>query len=832
MWGTSLLCPLLSEASSSSLPSPISSRELTLYNNDAVISLQDAISLFCYLLLEEFQAIEEAHQLRLEISIDFGQGRGYMASLGTNNESGGGGMWDLERKLDQPMEEEAERLNNVYTEKKFSILLILRLAYQSLGVVFGDLGTSPLYVFYNVFPDGVEDDEEVVGALSLIIYTLTLIPLIKYILVVLRANDNGQGGTLALYSLLCRHANVKTIPNLHRTDEALTTYSRRTFEDHSLAAKIKKYLEANAYKKNVLLVLALIGTCMTIGDGILTPAISVLSAAGGIKVDHPRMSSDVVVVVASVILVGLFCLQRYGADRVGWLFAPIVLVWFILIGAIGLFNLLKYDTSVLRAFSPVFIVRYFRKGRHSWASLGGILLCVTGTEAMFADLSNFPVLAVQIAFIGVVFPCLLLAYAGQAAYIVENNGHAADAFYRSIPGGVYWPMFIVATAAAVVASQAAISATFSIVKQALALGCFPRVKVVHTSKNFMGQIYIPDINWVLMILCIAVTVGFKNQTQIGNAYGTAVMIVMLVTTLMMIPIMLLVWQSHWILVSLFTFLSLLIELTYLSAVLLKIDQGGWVPLAVAAAFLAVMAIWHYGAVQRYDYELHSRVSMGWIVRLGPSLGLVRVPGIGFVYTELASGVPHIFSHLITNLPAIHSVVVFVCVKYLPLHTVPAGERFLVKRIGPKSFSMFRCIARYGYGDLHRRDDDFESMLFDSLSLFVRLEAMMEACSEASEYSSVCRTNVAELEESIAVVEEVEEEEEEEDELEYLKKCRDSGVVHIMGNTVIRTRKGSGLVKKVAIDYLYAFLRKVCRENSVIFQVPHESLLNVGQVFYV
>ncbi|KAL1562526.1 peroxysomal 3-ketoacyl-CoA thiolase A (THIL) [Salvia divinorum] len=767
------------------------------------------------------------------------------------NETTRGSMWVLDRKLDQPMDEEAGRIKNMYREKKFSALLLLRLAFQSLGVVYGDLGTSPLYVFYNTFPHGIEDPEDIVGALSLIIYSLTLIPLLKYVFIVCKANDNGQGGTLALYSLLCRHAKVKTIPNQHRTDEELTTYSRSTFHEHSLAAKTKRWLEAHTFRRKALLILVLVGNCMVIGDGILTPAISVLSASGGIKVDHPKMSSDVVVLVSVVILVCLFSVQHYGTDKVGWLFAPIVLLWFVMIGGIGIFNIYKYDSTVLRAFSPVYIYRYLRSGRgEGWTSLGGIMLSITGTEALFADLAHFPLSAIQIAFTTVVFPCLLLAYSGQAAYLMENKEHVIDAFYRSIPERVYWPMFIIATLAAIVASQASISATFSIIKQALALGCFPRVNVVHTSKKFLGQIYVPDMNWILMLLCIAVTAGFRNQSQIGNAYGTAVVIVMLVTTLLMILIMLLVWHCHWILVLLFTFLSLVVECTYFSAVLLKVNQGGWVPLVIASAFLVIMCVWHYGTVKRYEFEMHSKVSMAWILGLGPSLGLVRVPGIGLVYTELASGVPHIFSHFITNLPAIHSVVVFVCVKYLPVYTVPEEERFLVRRIGPKNFHIFRCVARYGYKDLHKKDEDFEKQLFDNLFMFVRLESMMEGCSGSDDYSlygQQMRASTSDCELTFSSVESIVPArsqthisntisssiaDTEEDELEFLSKCRDAGVVHIMGNTVVRARRESRIYKKIAIDYIYAFLRKICRENSVIFNVPHESLLSVGQIFFV
>ncbi|GAB2234294.1 hypothetical protein Droror1_Dr00003541 [Drosera rotundifolia] len=694
----------------------------------------------------------------------------------TNNR---GSMWDLEQKLDQPMDEEAGKIRNMQAEKKLSALLLLRFAFQSLGVVYGDLGTSPLYVFYNTFTRGIDDREDVIGALSLIIYSLTLIPLLKYVFIVCRANDNGQGGTFALYSLLCRHAKVNTIPNQHRTDETLTTYSRNTFPEKSFAAATKRWLEKRAFRKNALLLIVLVGTCMAIGDGILTPAISVLSASGGIKVENPKMSTEVVVIVAAVILVGLFSMQHYGTDKVGWLFAPIVMLWFLLIGGIGVYNICKYGATVLQAFSPVYIYSYLRRGgKDRWASLGGVMLSITGTEALFADLGHFPVVAIQIAFTIVVFPCLLLAYCGQAAYLYNNTGHVVDAFYRSIP-------------------------------------------------------------------------------------GTAVVIVMLATTFVMILIMLLVWRCHWIVVLIFTGLSLLVELTYFSAVLFKIDQGGWVPLVIAAAFLLVMYVWHYGTVKRYEFEMHSKVSMAWILGLGPSLGLVRVPGIGLVYTELASGVPHIFSHFITNLPAIHSVVIFVCVKYLPVYTVPEDERFLVKRIGPKNFHMFRCVARYGYKDLHKKDDGFENKLFDNLFLFVRLESMMDGYSDSEEYSqcgqqttksrdiilnssgSGAQSDVDLTMTSVDTIMPVKSPQANltarssgqgsshtVDELDFLSRCRDAGVAHILGNTMVRASRDSKFYKKIAVDHIYAFLRKICRENSVIFNVPHETLLNVGQVFYV
>ncbi|KAH9304668.1 hypothetical protein KI387_009072, partial [Taxus chinensis] len=483
------------------------------------------------------------------------------------------------------------------------------------------------------------------------------------------------------------------------------------------------------------------------------------------------------------------------------------------------------------------------------------------TEALFADLGHFSTLAVQIAFTLVVFPCLLLQYMGQAAYLMHHQDDVKEAFYRSIPEPVYWPVFIIATVAAIVASQATISATFTIIKQSVALGCFPRVKVVHTSKDFSGQIYIPEINWILMVLCIIVTAGFNNTTQIGNAYGTAVVAVMLVTTLLMALIMLIVWNSNWLLVFIFTGFFLFVELLYFSSVLFKVDQGGWAPLVTAGVFLIIMYVWHYGTVKRYEFEMESKVSMAWILGLGPSLGLVRVPGVGLVYTELANGVPHIFSHFVTHLPAIHSVVVFVCVKYLPVNTVPKEERFLVRRIGPKEFHMFRCVARYGYKDLHKKDDNFEKMLLDTLSQFIRNESLMDSFSDSEDYTlpgqhpqqsqnapplviengnSICLGMVSADSSNDSIMSARSSPQQRlghhvrftapqpptyKDELQFLNECRDAGVVHILGNTVVRARRESGIIKKVAVDYIYAFLRRICRENSVILNIPHESLLN-------
>lgn len=786
-----------------------------------------------------------------------------------------GRMWKLNQQIDRPLDVEAAQVReSVSMIKALPALVVLRLAFQSLGIVYGDLGTSPLYVFHSTFPKGISGNESLMGVLSCIIYSLTLLPLIKYTFIVMRANDNGEGGTFALYSSICRHARVNTIANQHPTDRKLTTYSQQISNEDSLAGKAKKWLEAKDYWQNLLVILVLFGTSMVIGDGILTPAISVLSSVGGIKVIQPDISNDVVVAVACVILVGLFTLQRFGTDKVGWIFAPVVLIWFLSIGIIGVYNIIKHEPAVFRAFSPYYIVHYFvNNKKDAWVSLGGIVLSITGTEALYADLSHFSASSIQIAFTLLVFPCLLAAYMGQAAYLTKFPEHVNQAFYKSIPNSVYWPMFVVATVSAIIASQATISATFSIVKQALALGCFPRVKVVHTSKSMSGQIYIPEINWILMILCIVITAGFRKTVQIGNAYGIAVVVVMLVTTILMTLIMLLVWRSNIVWVVLFACVFLVVELVYLSSVLFKVDQGGWAPLVIGVVFFIVMYVWHYGTLKRYQFEMQSKVSMGWILGLGPSLGLVRVPGIGFVYTELAHGVPPIFSHFVTHLPALHSVVIFVCIKYLPVNTVPNGERFLIRHIGPRNFSMYRCVVRYGYKDLHKKDDQFEQNLINHLAQYIRenpdsgresesheidiLEASKSGIHDSSgllvgTFSQTMLSNeqidhhqyTQTFSDSIVSAESDDQplghrvrfarqmESEVEDELQVLTKARDDGVVHILGDVVVRADRESNFLKKVAVDYIYAFLRRICRENSATLHIPHESLFNIGQVYYV
>lgn len=759
----------------------------------------------------------------------------------------------------------------------------LLLAYQSVGVVYGDLSTSPLYVYTSTFKGKLQNhqnEEAIFGAFSLIFWTLTLIPLLKYVFIVLSADDNGEGGTFALYSLLCRHAKFSLLPNQQAADEELSTYRYGNQAPVPATSPLKRFLDKHRKLRTALLVLVLFGASMVIGDGVLTPAISVLSAVSGLQVNDKRLNDGLLLLIACVILIGLFALQHCGTQKVAFMFAPVVFIWLFSIFGIGLYNTIHWNPKIVGALSPVYIINFFKAtGKDGWIALGGILLCITGTEAMFADIGHFTSFSIRLVFTCVIYPCLVVQYMGQAAYLTKNISNIDHSFYDSIPGPVYWPVFVIATLAAVVGSQAVITATFSIVKQCHALGCFPRVKVVHTSKHVYGQIYIPEINWILMILTLAITIGFRDTTLIGNAYGLACMTVMLITTCLMALVITFVWQR-----GLFTIPFLLIfgsiESFYLSAAFIKVPQGGWVPIMLSLVFMLVMYVWHYGTCKKYYFDLHNKVSLKWILGLGPSLGIVRVPGIGLVYSELATGVPAIFSHFVTNLPAFHKVLVFVCVKSVPVPYVSPEERFLIGRICPRPYRMYRCIVRYGYKDIPRDDGDFENLLIKSIAEFIQMEAVEPqfSGSESSSYDgrmAVISTRAAQSSSSLLVSEHddpdvgdtmrssrsltlqslrsVYEDESVQirrrrvrfqlpqspamdaavrDELLDLIEAKEAGVAYIMGHSYVKARRSSSFLKKLAIDIGYSFLRKNCRGPAVALNIPHISLIEVGMIYYV
>ncbi|KAJ4793170.1 Potassium transporter [Rhynchospora pubera] len=758
-----------------------------------------------------------------------------------------------------------ECANFAKDRKKDSWRTTLLLAYQSLGVVYGDLSISPLYVYKSTFAEDIthsETNEEVYGVLSFVFWTLTLIPLFKYVFIVLRADDNGEGGTFALYSSICRHTNVCLLPNRQVADEELSTYKLEYPKETERSSRIKTWLEKHKNLHTALLVVVMLGTCMVIGDGVLTPAISVFSAVSGLELSMSRNHHEYAVIpITCFILVCLFALQHYGTHRVGFLFAPVILAWLICISALGIYNILHWNPRIYQAMSPYHMFRFLKKTKKSgWMSLGGILLCMTGSEAMFADLGHFSYTAIQIAFTSIVYPALILAYMGQAAYLSRHHKiHSSYqiGFYVSVPESVRWPVLLVAILASVVGSQAIITGTFSIINQSQSLSCFPRVKVVHTSNKIHGQIYIPEINWLLMILCIAVTVGFRNTKHISNASGLAVITVMLVTTCLTSLVIILCWHKPPILALCFLLFFGSIEALYFSASLIKFLDGAWLPILLALILVTVMFTWHYATIKKYEYDIQNKVTLDWLLALGDKLGIVRVPGIGLVYTDIISGVPANFSRFVTNLPAFHKILVFVCVKWVPVPYVPPPERFLVGRVGPPNHRSYRCIVRYGYRDVHQDVDSFESELFDSLSDFIRLEGSNKSSqqeqpeddSNLTVIGSFKRPSIVEIESDEDSIKPVQQEVKKKkvrffieknnsyemdklvrDELEELYEAKESGMAFILGHSHVQTKPGSSVFKRLAIDCGYNFLRRNCRGPDVALKVPPASLLEVGMVY--
>ncbi|XP_020586329.1 probable potassium transporter 13 [Phalaenopsis equestris] len=708
------------------------------------------------------------------------------------------------------------------------------LAYQSLGVVYGDLSISPIFVYNNIFSGRrrlSEDDTEILGVLSMVFWTLTLIALLKYIVIVLGADDNGEGGVFALYSRLCRSSKLGLINTSIAACNHLPVFEfQKSPEENKTSLVIKGFFEKHQRSRVVLFFIVLLGTGMLIADGALTPSMSVLSAISGLRVKVPELHENYTVVISCFILAGLFTLQQYGTHRVGFLFAPVLITWMGCLGMMGMYNIFKWNPAIVRALSPYYIYKFLRVvEKDQWSSLGGIALCITGAEAMFADLGHFSKLSLRIAFSTLVFPCLVIAYMGEAAFLSKHEEDPKMSFYKSIPENIFWPVYVIATIATIAASQPTISATFSIINQCRALNCFPRVKIIHTSNHVLGQIYIPEINWLLMILCMSVTIGFRDTMTIGNAYELSVITVMLVTTCLMFLIITTVWNQNILLAILFTVSFGSVELFYLSACLAKLKHGGWLPLVLSLIILLVMSIWHYGSSMKLSYELQNKVHLDSILNFNTNLGLLRVPGICFVFSTIPDVIPPMFFHFITNFSAVHRIIIFVSMKTVALPRVPLEERFLVSRIGPKEFGFFGCIVTYGYKDSRVESGQFEENLLNKLSEFLLHEG-----GEVVDWSSDLFVNdVSSSDESDKnLMMERREKAPLRDEVMQLMEQREAGVAYMIGHTEVLAHSSSSVLKKNVINLVYGFMRRNCRQVAVALGIPRPSLMQVGIVYRV
>ena len=536
------------------------------------------------------------------------------------------------------------------------------LTLTALGVVYGDIGTSPLYALKECFsgPHGVEPTTaNVIGVLSLIVWSLISVVSVKYIGFILRADNRGEGGILALLALL-----------LQKSSGILD----------------------NERKKKRVIWLALFGAALLYGDGIITPAISVLGAVEGLTVIAPGMQ-QVVVPVTIVLLIGLFAAQRFGTDRVGKLFGPIMLVWFISIALLGIPHILRHP-EVLQSVLPWHgIIFAFEHGWHAFVLLGAVVLSVTGAEALYADMGHFGKRPIRLAWLSFVFPCLLLNYFGQGALLMTDASARANPFYSLAPDILQYPLLLIATMAAIIASQALISGAFSLTQQSVQLGYTPRVTIVHTSEQQSGQIYIPEVNMLLALGTILVVLGFRTSSAVGAAYGIAVTGTMAITTLLFHEICITRWNWPPWRATLLSGFFLVIDLAFFGANALKVFQGGWVPLVVALGLFILMTTWKRGREALGQLLRRSTLPAELFLADMKRKSPVRVPGTAVFMTSDADGIPPVLLHHLKHNKVLHEQVVLLSVVSKPIPYIDATKRIETTEMGA---GFWRVRANYGF----------------------------------------------------------------------------------------------------------------------------------------
>src|SRR5881396_224468 len=551
------------------------------------------------------------------------------------------------------------------------------LALSVLGVVYGDIGTSPLYALCESFhgTHGIPvTPGNVLGVLSLVFWSLVLVVTIKYHVVIIRADNKGEGGVLALMALV----------NGSRVARGLSP-------------------------RRVMIILGIFGSALLYADGGLTPAISVLSAVEGLEIATPALASWVIPVTL-VILIGLFLLQSRGTARIGAVFGPVMLVWFATIGVLGVSQIIQ-QPGVLAAVSPYHAVRFFAEDvRRGFIVLGAVFLVVTGGEALYADLGHFGHRAIQIAWFGVALPCLLLNYFGQGALLLRDPAAAVNPFYHLAPGWALYPLIVLATAATIIASQAVISGAFSLTRQAVQLGYSPRLQIDHTSSREIGQIYVPLVNWGLMLLTCVLVVGFHaadtqqpTSSNIAGAYGVALSTLMLITTLMFYVMSREVWRWSFARAAVVAGLFLCVDVPFFAANMLKIRSGGWVPLVIAAAIFLLMTTWKRGREILAKRMLEKTVPLKMLLADLAAEPPIRVPGTAVFMYGTADHTPPALVHNLAHNKVLHEKVVFLTVVTHDVPHVAPPERVTVKAIG-KGF--YRVVASYGFMD----DPNIEDVL--------------------------------------------------------------------------------------------------------------------------
>ena len=535
------------------------------------------------------------------------------------------------------------------------------LSLTALGVVYGDIGTSPLYAMRECFKEeyGITPTApNIIGVLSLILWSLILVVSIKYIVFILRADNRGEGGILALLALLLQ----------------------------------QKRREDDKGRRTILVALGLFGAALLYGDGVITPAISVLGAVEGLEVGTPALA-HIVVPITLVILFALFMVQRYGSARVGAAFGPIMLVWFVTIATLGIRSI-SAAPAVLASANPWHGVLFFRDhGIAGFLTLGAVVLCVTGGEALYADMGHFGKRPIRIAWFVGVLPALLLNYFGQGALLLRTPSAASNPFYLLAPASFQWPLLIIATAAAVVASQALISGAFSLTQQSIQLGYSPRMQIIHTSKHEAGQIYIPEVNKALMVGCLILVLGFKNSSALSAAYGIAVTGTMAITTILFAVVARSRWNWSLLHVGLLTAFFLLIDMSFLVANVIKIEHGGWVPILMAIGVYALMSTWKRGRVQLQEIQEAGQLPLATFLTSIEKSPPLRVRGTAIFMTSSLDGVPVVLLHHLKHNKMLHETVVLLSVQTRGIPEVAGDHMLSLEKMGQ---GFYRMVANYGF----------------------------------------------------------------------------------------------------------------------------------------
>lgn len=554
------------------------------------------------------------------------------------------------------------------------------LVLAALGVVYGDIGTSPLYALreslggvHRVAPTPTN----VLGVVSLVVWALVLIVSVKYLGLVMRAHNRGEGGILALVALL--------VPS----------------------GRARQPLQAT------LLVLAMFAASLFYGDSVITPAISVLSAIEGLEVATPALSPYVVPITVAI-LVGLFAVQSAGTARVGGAFGPVMLVWFATMGVLGLAQALG-EPRVWLALSPHWGVRFLLEhGAAGLFVLGSVFLAVTGAEALYADMGHFGARPIRLGWYGLVFPCLLLNYLGQGALLLQRpEAIASHPFFLLAPSWFQLPLVALAAMATVIASQAVISGAFSLTRQAVQLGFLPRLRIEHTSATQIGQIYVPLVNWLLLLACVGLVLGFRTSSALAGAYGVALTTHMLVTTIVFVEVARRRWRWGWGKIALLVAAFGWLEVAFFGANLGKIPHGGWFPLVLAAGLFAVISTWRRGrqilARKLAEQTMPLDAFLASIQERPP----VRVPGVAVFMYGARTGTPPALLHNLKHNKVLHETVVLLTVETLEVPWVAAEQRAEVAPIGS---GMYRIVLRYGFKEDPCVPDDLARLPLDGVRL--------------------------------------------------------------------------------------------------------------------